>query len=80
MLEPATVPNETKRRRAWMETQATRLLAALRAEVARLRRVGIPAGHTWSAVLVPLTWLSAPACSRRLLRRRLYTRWGAPWT
>ena len=70
------------------EARAAQLLSELRAELARLRREGIPAGHTWSAVLVPLAWLTLPAYNRRLLRpgmlaegvdlrplRRLEARW-----
>ena len=50
-----------------MEIPATRALYGLIAELNRLRREGIPSRHTWSAVLVPLAWLSLPSFSLRFL-------------
>ena len=50
-----------------MEEAAHGAQARLQVVIARLRRQGIPAEHTWSAVLVPTIWLSLPAYCHRLL-------------
>ena len=50
-----------------LEEIAGRAQARLQVEIMRLRRQGIPAGHTWSAVLVPTIWLSLPVYCHRLL-------------
>ena len=50
-----------------LEEAANRAQAGLQREIARLRQQGIPAGHTWSAVLVPTIWLSLPVYCHRLL-------------
>ena len=44
-----------------LEESALRAQARLQGEITRLRRHDIPAKHTWSAVLVPVIWLSLPA-------------------
>ena len=49
------------------EEAARRAQTRLRMEFARLRQHGIPADHTWSAVLVPIIWLSLPVYCHRLL-------------
>ena len=43
-----------------LEEAALRAQARLQGEIVRLRRQGIPAEHTWSAVLVSTIWLSLP--------------------
>ena len=50
-----------------LEDVARRALAWMRAELARPRQHGIPAEHTWSAVLAPIVWLSLPVYGHRLL-------------
>ena len=50
-----------------LEEAARGMQARLQAEIGRLRRQGIPAEHTWSAVLVPTIWLSLPVYCHRLL-------------
>ena len=50
-----------------LEDAAMRSIASLRRELARLRRTGVPQGHTWSALLVPIVWLTLPVYAHRLL-------------
>ena len=50
-----------------LEEAALRAQARLQGEIMRLRRQGIPAEHTWSAVLAPTIWLPLPVYCHRLL-------------